>query len=127
MNVLINSGTYNRRPRTHRLLSEVQKVCTEYEIVSVFAELCGNATSVAQKVTWFRFNHLIVKVELADVITCATPNYQGSMIGFLKVIIDHIPEHGPKDKSIGLIAVSDGICIWIGGNKAASALGQSAS
>ena len=127
MNVPINSSTYNRRSKTHRLLSEVQKVCTEYRIASEFVELCGYAISVTQKDTRFTFNHLIVKIELADVITCTIPNYQSSMAVLLKVVIDHIPEHGPKDKPIGLIAVSDGICFWIGDNKAASALGQSTS
>lgn len=109
MKVLMISGTYNANSKTHTVLREAQSVCVTYGIAYEIAELCDYAITASQKDTKHDLDALIAKIEAADAIIFATPNYQGSMSGLLKVAIDHIPEHGLKDKAVGLIAVSGGM------------------
>ncbi|MEM7561797.1 MAG: NADPH-dependent FMN reductase [Pseudomonadota bacterium] len=109
MKVLMVSGTYNSGSKTHAVLMEAQEVCASYGIESEIAELCEYAIVSGQKDTRFDLHALTAKIDQSDAVIFATPNYQGSMSGLLKVAIDNIPEHGLKDKAIGLIAVSGGM------------------
>lgn len=106
MKILMISGTYNRGSKTWLMLEEARQVCMSNGIE---AELCDYAITVGQKDTSHDLSELIEKIAQAEAVIFATPNYQGSMSGFLKVAIDNIPESGLKDKAIGLIAVSGGM------------------
>lgn len=109
MKILMISGTYNRHSKTWLMLKEAQKHCQSYGIDTEIVELCDYAITAGQKDTTLELKVLIDKIAKAEAIIFSTPNYQGSMSGLLKVAIDHIPENGLQNKSIGLIAVSGGM------------------
>lgn len=109
MKLLMISGTYHRHSKTWLILDEARKYCQAYGIDVEIAELCDYAITVSQKDTRYELSVLIEKIKQAPALIFATPNYQGSMSGLLKVAIDHIPEAGLKKKSVGLVAVSGGL------------------
>lgn len=108
MKLLMISGTYHSQSKTWLMLDEARKYCPD-DIEVDIAELCDYAITVGQKDTTNELSELVDKINDAQAIIFATPNYQGSMSGLLKVAIDHIPEAGLKDKCVGLIAVSGGL------------------
>lgn len=109
MKILMISGTYNRQSKTWLMLDEAHKYCETIGIETEIVELCDYAITVGQKDTSYDLSKLIDKINQATSIIFSTPNYQGSISGLLKVVIDHIPECGLKNKSVGLISVSGGI------------------
>lgn len=109
MKILMISGTYNRQSRTWLMLEEARKHCDTYDVETEIVELCDYAITVGQKDTSHQISELVEKINESEAIIFSTPNYQGSISGLLKVAIDHIPERGLKNKSVGLISVSGGI------------------
>ncbi|MEM6589275.1 MAG: NADPH-dependent FMN reductase [Pseudomonadota bacterium] len=109
MQILMISGTYNAQSKTHAVLSEAKRICDAFGVGAEIAELCDFDITSGQKDTRHDLATLIGKIEAADAVIIATPNYQGSMSGLLKVAIDHIPEHGLRHKAVGLISVSGGM------------------
>lgn len=109
MKILMISGTYNRKSKTWLMLEEARKYCEDYGIETEIVELCDYAITTSQKDTSHEISELVEKINQSEALIFSTPNYQGSISGLLKVAIDHIPERGLKNKSVGLIAVSGGI------------------